>query len=110
MPISCNARELGPSLCSLMPASCKYMLSTASVRRTPEACSMLSHASRCPCRVCACMQTQHKLQLDKRDRERGQGGPAPGPMRVPMQQAIPAPGAPQGKVQQTAACDSAHSK
>jgi len=48
------------------------------------------------CTVCACMQTQHKLQLDKRDRERGQGGPAPGPMQAPMQQAIPAPGAPQG--------------
>ena len=51
----------------------------------------------CRCSVCACMQTQHKTQLDKRDRERGQGGPgAPGPMQAPMQQAIPQPGAPQG--------------
>lgn len=31
-----------------------------------------------PCRVCACMQTQHKVQLDDRD----QGGRVPQPMAV----------------------------
>lgn len=43
------------------------------------------------CSVCACMQTQHKVQLDARDK--GQGPAAPqGPYQAPMQQAIPPPG------------------
>ncbi|DBA97993.1 TPA: hypothetical protein ACH3X3_012829 [Trebouxia sp. C0006] len=44
------------------------------------------------CSVCACMQTQHKVQLDARDKGQGPAGAPQGPYQAPMQQAIPPPG------------------
>lgn len=44
------------------------------------------------CSVCACMQTQHKIQLDARDKGQGPAGAPQGPYQAPMQQAIPPPG------------------
>ncbi|XP_008458185.2 uncharacterized protein LOC103497697 isoform X2 [Cucumis melo] len=64
-------------ICSIIAC----LLGSEELREASDLLTCLSNLVYCS--VCACMQTQHKLELDKRD---GKFGPQPPPMAAPLTQ------------------------